>query len=358
MNLAIVGIRGIPNNYGGFETLTEYLVKYLSGDIDITVYCSSTDMKSNLKSYNGARLKYIPATSHGAKGIIYDSLSLLDAAFKFDKILFLGFGGGFVMPFLSKKQKQKITLNIGGLDWKRNKWSATARKVIKKAEQLLMKNCTKIISDNIGIQQYVKAEYHKDSVLIAYGGDQAVYRPITPASIADYPFLKAPYAFTVTRIQQDNNIDMILESFLNQDVLPVVIVGNWHNSNYGTQTKKKYNGHKNLILLDAIYDREKLDILRSNCALYIHGHSAGGTNPSLTEAMYLGLPVLAFASGYNEYTTDNKALYFRDGNELTEMIINYQSYPLREIGIKLKEFARIHYVWKSIAEDYKQVILN
>jgi len=114
MRLAIVGIRGIPNNYGGFETLAEYLVEYLAGEMDITVYCSSKDMDSNLTSHNGAKLKYIPITSHGAFGIIYDTVSLFKAVNRYDKVLLLGFGGGFLMPFLRKKNKAKITVNIGG----------------------------------------------------------------------------------------------------------------------------------------------------------------------------------------------------------------------------------------------------
>jgi glycosyltransferase involved in cell wall biosynthesis len=358
MHLAIVGIRGVPNNYGGFETLTECLIEYLASEMDITVYCSSVDMDSDLATYKGAHLNYIHITSHGASGIIYDSVSLLKAVNKFDKVLFLGFGAGFVVPFLKSNQKQKLILNIGGLDWKRNKWSPFAQKVIKKAEQFLVRSCKKIIADNAGIQEYIKNVYHKDSTLIAYGGDQAIHRAATDEAIKDYPFLQYSYAFTVTRIQSDNNIEMILESFLNQNALPLVIVGNWDNSDYGRQLKQRFHGKKNLILLDAIYDRKKLDILRSNCAIYIHGHSAGGTNPSLTEAMYLGLPVFAFASGYNEHTTNNKAIYFKNGKELVSLIINCQSYPLKQIGAELKEFAKVHYVWKNIADQYKQVILS
>jgi len=358
MRLAIVGIRGIPNNYGGFETLAEYLVEHLAAETDITVYCSSSDMDSKLNEYRGAKLEYVPITSHGAWGIVYDSISLLKSISKHDKILLLGFGGGFVMPILSKKNKKKITVNIGGLDWKRNKWSASARKVIKKAEELLIKNCGHLVSDNVGIYNYFKEVYDRESTLIAYGGDQANVRAITPEAIKNYPFLENDYAFAVTRIQQDNNIDMILESFCDQGELPIVMVGNWNSSDYGIETKKKFSGHKNLILLDAIYDREKLDILRSNCKIYIHGHSAGGTNPSLAEAMYLSLPVFAFASGYNEYTTDNRAVYFKNAEELTELVKNYRSYPLKDMGDKLKEFADIHYRWKNIAQQYKQVILS
>lgn len=356
MKLAIVGTRGLPNNYGGFETLAEYLVENLAQEIDITVFCSSKDLPEKNHTYKGAQLRYIPITSHGALGIIYDSISLLLALKKYDKILFLGFGGGFIMPFI-KKYHKKIILNIGGLDWKRDKWSPRAQKVIKKAEELLVKNCSCIVSDNKGIQDYLKQEYNKESTLIAYGGDQAKKINFTNENILEYPFLKNPYAFIVTRIQSDNNIEMLLSAFKNQTKLPLVIVGNWNNSEYGITIKNKYNNEKNLILLDAIYDREKLDILRSNCTIYIHGHSAGGTNPSLVEAMYLKLPIFAYASGYNENTTFNKAKYFANESELISLINTFESIDMEMMGKDLKELADIHYRWSHIANEYKKLFL-
>jgi len=357
MKLSIVGIRGLPNNYGGFETLVEYLVEYLANDFDITVYCSSRDMPSKLKEYKGAKLKYIPVTSHGGLGILYDSFSLLSSVRKSDKILFLGFGGGFVMPFL-RRYKAKIILNIGGLDWKRDKWSPRVKKVIKFAEKYLIKYSGNIISDNIGIQDYIKNEYNRTSTLIAYGGDQAEKINIKNSDIMEYPFLDSKYAFIVTRIQEDNNIEMLLKAFVKQDKVPLVMVGNWNNSNYGIKIKARYINERNLILQDAIYDRQKLDLLRSNCTIYVHGHSAGGTNPSLVEAMYLGLPVFAFASGYNEYTTFNKAKYFKNEKELVQLIRNYEKLNLEVIGTALKEFADKHYRWSLIANEYKTAFLN
>lgn len=355
LQLAIVGTRGLPNNYGGFETLAEYLVEHLARDIDITVFCSSKDIRDKQTSFKDAKLKYIPISSHGSMGIIYDSISLLLAVLRYDKILFLGFGGGFIIPFL-RHYKSKIILNIGGLDWKRDKWSSFTKKVIKTSEKQLIKYSGQIVSDNIGIQEYLKTEYNKESTLIAYGGDQAQKRSITRDALNEYGFLKSDYAFAVTRIQADNNIEMILEAFADQSRLPLVMVGNWDNSAYGKAMKEKYSGKKNLVLLDAIYDREKLDQLRSNCKIYIHGHSAGGTNPSLVEAMYLGLPVFAYASGYNENTTQNQALYFHNKQELSKLINNFYTINLDGLGEKLKEIAERSYLWSVIANKYKTLI--
>ncbi|MCY1719093.1 DUF1972 domain-containing protein [Prolixibacteraceae bacterium Z1-6] len=355
MRLAIVGTRGIPNNYGGFETLAEYLVNYLSTDIDITVYCSSKDLPTKISEYNGAKLKYIPVSSHGAFGILYDSISLFSAIRKFDKVLFLGFGGGFVMPFI-KRYKHKVIVNIGGLDWKRNKWSPLAQKVIKKAEEFLIKYSGQIISDNKGIHDYILNEYGRESSFIAYGGDQAKQMPMTNECKKENPFVKSPYAFIVTRIQEDNNITLMLDAFVDKNTMPLVIVGNWNNSQYGITTKKKYLNKKNVFLMDAIYMQKKLDTLRSNCTLYIHGHSAGGTNPSLVEAMNLGLPILAFSNGYNENTTFNKALYFKNSEELSSLVDSYESLNLDKMKEELKSLANDHYQWEVVARKYHKII--
>ncbi len=354
MKIAIVGTQGIPNTYGGFETLAEYLVMHLSSEFDITVYCSSPDNKTDISNYLGAKLRYLPLSSHGSIGMLYDSISLIDAVVRYDKVLFLGFGAGFVAPLL-KPFKDKIILNFGGLDWQRDKWSPKAQWVIKKCEQFLVRNSKVVIADNKGIQDYIIREYNINTPLIAYGGDQAQKRSIDENRLHAYPFLKSDFAFCVTRIQPDNNIVMILEA-MKEVEMPMVMVGNWKSSEFGVKTQKKYGCYPNLYLLDAIYDRNILDELRSNCKIYIHGHSAGGTNPSLVEAMYLGLPILAFSSGYNEYTTHNKAIYFKNSNDLTQKVRNLDSLDLDKIGIKMKEIAKNDYIWSKIAQQYKDII--
>lgn len=355
MKLAIVGIQGVPNNYGGFETLVEYLVEHLGKELDITVYCSSKDIPTRQKLYKGSCLKYIPISSHGAMGILYDSISFISAFFRNDKILVLGFGAGFIIPFF-KMRKDKIIVNMGGLDWKRSKWNPFAQKIIRIAEKKLLQNAGQIISDNIGIQTYIKDTYNLPSEFIPYGGDQVLKINITKEDEETYSFLSSPYAFNVSRIQPDNNIVLILEAFSRTNILPLVMVGNWSSSKFGQNTKLKYSSYPNLFLLDAIYDQQKLDLLRSNCTLYIHGHSAGGTNPSLVEAMALGLPIIAFASGYNEFTTFNKALFFQDLKSLEDLIFSYKTHDLEKISTDLKGLAEKYYRWSVVAEKYKKVI--
>ena len=359
MKIAIVGIQGLPNQYGGFETLSEYLVKYLVDKYDMTVYCSEADQKVKLSDYHGAKLKYYDITSHGGKGIFFDSLCLMDAVRgNFDVILVLGFGPGFVMPFLSKKTKAKIVLNFGGLDWQRDKWSKKAQKIIKVCEKLLVKNSAIVVSDNQKIHDYVMNDYGRESALIAYGGDQASPLPITDELREKYPFLSGKYAFEVARIQSDNNIEMLMQAFIKAQEMPLVLVGNWKSTEWGSEMKAKYENEKPLVLLDAIYDKSILNVLRSNCYLYVHGHSAGGTNPSLCEAMYLGLPILAFSNGYNENTTNHQAQYFKDMDDLCQKVKTITKEELDAMRPLMKQYADDHYRWEYIANEYEKLFMQ
>ena len=352
--IAIIGTQGVPNKYGGFETLVEFLAEHLSLDFDITVFCSSEIYPEKTKEYKGCKLEYIPLKANGIQSIPYDIISLLKSVKKFDKILILGSSGGLIMPFLSK-YKDKFILNFGGLDWKRSKWKYVAKKILKISEKFTIKNSTFLISDNEGIQDYIKKNYKRESFLIAYGGDQAIKVTPTASDFLKYPFLNSRFAFSVARIQKDNNIEMILESFQSNMNMPIIFVGNWNNSPFGKSMKLKFSNNKNIIMLDPIYDQLKLDLIRSNCSVYVHGHSAGGTNPSLVEAMFLKLPILAFASGYNEKTTKNIAKYFKDSTELNLLLQNTPNNQLVEIGEKMKKVADVNYKWELIAKDYAKI---
>ena len=198
-------------------------------------------------------------------------------------------------------------------------------------------------------------EYGVDSEIITYGGDQVRKIISEESDKIKYPFLRTQYAFTVARIQPDNNIDLLLSSFDESSVMPIVFVGNWNNSEYGKKTKEKYNNRPNIILLNAIYDHRELNVLRSNCKVYLHGHSAGGTNPALVEAMSLSLPVVAFDSIFNKYTTHSEALYFSNSAELKLIMTTLHNENLVLNGDRMFRLAKEHYTWKHISALYAKV---
>ena len=168
--------------------------------------------------------------------------------------------------------------------------------------------------------------------------------------------LPKKYAFCVCRIEPENNISLILEAFDTAKRLPLVLVGNWHASLYGRELYANFANSEFLYLVDPIYDVEVLSTLRSRASFYVHGHSAGGTNPSLVEAMHFGIAIAAYDCGFNRYTTCDEAFYFSDKEELVDLIENGISAEFNAIGKRMKEIARDKYVWTHIAAQYFDLI--
>ena len=305
--IAIIGTVGLPVKYGGFETLAEYLTKYLSKEFDLTVYCSAKSYEEKLSTHNGAKLEYINLNANGIQSIPYDMFSILKSYRYADTILILGVSGCIILPFVKLFSKKKIVANIDGLEWKRQKWNKYAKWFLKYSEKQAVNYADIVITDNQVIQDYVVAEYGKESTLITYGGDHVNRVELSKAVSDDYTFLNGKYAFTVCRIEPENNIHSIMEAMAMQNELPLVIIGNWDNSEYGRGLRKEYASKEHIHLLDPIYDQNILDQIRANCYVYLHGHSAGGTNPSLVEAMYLGLAIFAYDVSYNIETTEHQA---------------------------------------------------
>src|SRR5690606_38431547 len=161
--------------------------------------------------------------------------------------------------------------------------------------------------------------------------------------------------FKVCRIEPENNVHLILEAFKEYPALNLIIVGNWENSDYARTLRNKYGNLENIFLLDPIYDQNKLNQIRSNCYVYVHGHSAGGTNPSLVEAMYLGLAIIAYGVNYNRETTLNKALYFHNVDSLKTHLSNLSILEIEKIGLEMEDIAKQNYTWKIVSNDYAKL---
>jgi len=353
--ISIIGTVGIPAKYGGFETLAEYLTKILSDNYDITVFCSGKSYSKRLNSYNGAKLKYINLNANGIQSILYDIISIFKSLSFADTLLILGVSGCIVLPFVRLFSKKRIIVNIDGLEWKRDKWGKVAKWFLKFSEKLAVKHADVVVTDNKAVQEYIKSEYGVQSELITYGADHVKKEPLSDELKAKYPFLNTSYALTVCRIEPENNVHLILEAFSEYKSLNIVIIGNWSNSQYGRKLKEKFSQFGNIFLLDPIYEQKTLNQIRSNCYIYIHGHSAGGTNPSLVEAMYLGLPIMAYDVQYNRETTQGKALYFKDKNELIKLLKKVDEEQLQTIAHSMFEVAKNNYIWEKIAEQYSRL---
>ena len=356
-SVAIVGCVGIPAKYGGYETLAEYLTIYLSKQHRVTVFCSTYayPLEDRIKTYHGADLKYIPLRANGIQSIFYDTWSLILAVRNHDVVILLGISAAFIIPILKLFRKTKFIIHVDGVEWRRGKWKGLAKSFLKFSENVGAKSAYAIIADNEGIRKYVKSAHNRDSVLIEYGADHTRRIAISSETLEEYPFLVKPYAFSVCRIEPENNIDMILQAFEILKTKNLIIVGNWNYSLYGRNLQEKYKDTPNLFLLDPIYDQNMLNEFRSNCELYIHGHSAGGTNPSLVEAMYLQLPVIAFDVIFNRATTEEKALFFKSAEYLVNQVNNLTEENRISIADQLYEVAKRRYKWEVIAKKYAEL---
>lgn len=353
--VAIVGSVGLPANYGGFETMVNHLTLQKNQEIDFTVFCQKTSSDKRLSSYNGSRLKYLPFKANGFQSIIYDIISITLSWFKYDTILILGTPGCLILPFLKIFKNTKTIVNFGGLEWKRDKWIKPIRWYLKLTEKSAIKNATVIVADNQYFCDYIEKNYEKKSILIEYGGDHALMPDKKSDLLSKYPFLKYNYDVSVSRAQPDNNLHIVIEAYIKTPSRNLVLISNFDKFQYGRDLKKKYSNFSNIILQDAVYNTDELNVIRGNADIYVHSHSFCGTAPSLVEAMNLSLPIIAFDVPTNFATTEGKALFFSDSADLTKILESITKLEEEKVAAHMKEIALRRYTWKRISNKYHSV---
>lgn len=339
--ISIVGTVGVPACYGGFETLVENLLDENEQEKAITVYCSTKSYEVHPDKYKNAKLSYINLNANGAQSIPYDIASLIHAIYKkTDNILLLGVSGAICLPIIRLFSKARVVTNIDGLEWKRAKWNYFIKKFLKLSERIAVKYSDVVVADNKAIADYVTSEYNCNAEVIAYGGDHAVIKALSNCDDG--------YALALCRIEPENNVELILESF-SQTSKKLKFIGNWHNSEFGNEMKAKYQGFDNIEIVDPIYDISMLFDIRQKCSFYVHGHSAGGTNPSLVEMMHFNKNIVAFDCSYNRASTEDKAAFFKNTSELVNLI---NSSELIENSKAMKEISERRYTWKIVKQQY------
>ena len=350
--LAIVGTVGLPARYAGFETLVENLVYYAEknrGLVDeLTVFCGARAYSKYPKYFGGAKLQYSRFKANEVESIAYDSVTAIRAAYTgHDYILLVGVSGAIVIPILKLFTSAKIITKVDGIEWRREKWNNVARSYLKLAEWLAIKFSDVVIADNRGISEYITQKFDVQTKTIAYGGDHATTGSNSEVQIeVDQP---ETFALGLCRIEPKNNIYVLLKAF-EISGRNLVFVGNWNSSSYG-QDLKADSTCKNIILVDPICDPNNLFVIRSKAEIYIHGHSAGGTNPALIEMMHFGFIIIAFECTLNRYATKSEAFHFSGSKDVVEVIERVHTNSLRN-GYQLRAIAQKQYIWSTIGEKY------
>lgn len=357
INIAILGTRGIPNNYGGFEQFAEYLSKGLvNRGHHVTVYNPHFHPYQE-SEYEGVKIvkQYSPESLIGAAAnFIYDYLCLRDALKNdYDIILECGYNPAAIFYYLCPIHKSILITNMDGLEWKRDKWNRFTKKLIKYFEKCGVKKSDFLVSDNLGSLDYYREEYGKESVFIPYGAEE-FKRPNYDA-IKELSLSRNGYFLLVARLEPENNIEMIIEGYLkSKSNFSLVVVGKL-NTSYAKYLESEYKS-SGVRFLGGIYNKKRLNNLRYFSSIYFHGHSVGGTNPSVIEAMSCGCFIISHDNIFNRSVLNDNALFFKDTDDISYYIEHLDEYKSRRKNFIKSNFHQINtkYNWKLIVSKYEQ----
>jgi glycosyltransferase involved in cell wall biosynthesis len=359
MKIAILGTRGIPNYHGGFEQFAEFFSIFLHNKgIDTYVYCSSIHpYKEN--TYKDVKLIVCRDYEDkiGTAGqFLYDLNCILDARTRnFDVILQLGYTSSSIWSFLFPKNAIIVT-NMDGLEWKRTKYNYFAQRFLKFAEKLAVKHSDYLISDSIGIKEFLQKKYNKESKYIAYGA--TLFDSPDPKKIQHLAEIPYSYDLLIARMEPENNVEVIIKGYLKKESgRKLLLVGSHNATKFGQYLFDKYGSEESIAFLGPIYDMDTLNNLRYYSNLYFHGHSVGGTNPSLLEAMACNCCIVAHDNVFNKSILNQEAFYFSNENQLAEYLLlnkNQEAISLKMENNRHK--IRHQYDWELINTAYLDFI--
>jgi glycosyltransferase involved in cell wall biosynthesis len=359
MKIGILGCRGIPNNYGGFEQFAEYLSKYLvEKGHNVFVY-NSHNHPYKYKIWEGVNIihKFDPEVTIGTAGqFVYDLNCILDSRKRsYDLILQLGYTSCSVWgPFLPNRSI--IVTNMDGLEWKRSKYSKLTRKFLQFAEKLGVKYSDHLISDSIGIKKYLFKKYSVNSQFIPYGSN--LTNNISENVLDKYGLDPFTFSMLIARLEPENSVEIILNGVQNSEIKEKFLVIGKCNTKYGKDLTKKYFKDSRIKFLDGIYDIHILNTLRYYSKLYFHGHTVGGTNPSLLEAMGSQALICAHDNIFNRSILGDDAFYFKSSFDVSH-ILNTADKDLNcsQIANNIKKIID-HYSWENIVSEYENLFVN
>lgn len=380
-NISIIGSRGIPAKYGGYEIFTQEISKLLVKQGFRVIVAGEYQGPDAILSYFEVDLRYFPYPApnnyHLRKiyEIFNDIYFMILLARKSNVMYLLGMTASFalIIPKILNKDL-RIMVNIDGLEWKRSKFNIFEKTILKINTFIGMILADIIIIDSKSLEQHIPRNFLKKTQFIPYGVHPIQRVPWNIETYEDYiktrsqlPHL-TPNGFwlIVARLEPENNIHTMIEGFKRSNSKkPLIIVGNFSNDTYKNQIEnildiKKNNYKDNVFLIGGIYCDGLLNMFRQNCFGYIHGHSVGGTNPSLLEAMVMKNIIIAHNNEFNIEVCGSLALYFSDAEELKNNIelIEGKYDNFKDWKRSISEYVLKEYSWNDIAERYKNVFCN
>ena len=357
MKIAVLGSRGIPNRYGGFEEMAAQVAPlWVKAGHEVVVYTTS-DHPDKVEEVEGVRIKHIfnPERTVGLAGqFIYDLLCILDARREgFDIYLQLGYTTSGIWSFLWPKKKT-IT-NMDGMEHQRAKYKGLLSVFLRWSERRAAKRSQLLVADNPEIARYL-AKYHTSTRTIAYGSHVVDKHENTVQILEQAGLPTDNFHIHIGRVQPDNHVWEILAA-AEESGETLVTIGDY-STRYGQKLRKIFNA-KNLHFPGTIYDKTVLNALRTQAVFYLHGHSVGGTNPALLEAMGCGTMILAHDNPFNASVLGGLGALWSDEEGLTELLAQRPTAAVRAEQAEISK-ARVkdYFNWSRIAEQYLEAMAN
>jgi glycosyltransferase involved in cell wall biosynthesis len=363
LKIAMIGTRGVPANYSGFEACVEEVGKRLvNSGHSVTVYCRKGFYRDKKDFYLGMKLVYFDALNiRSLETLSHTALSVLHTLRSDYDILMVFNSANSPLLILPRLLGKKIVINTDGLEWKRGKWGSLGKLYFRFAELLATKLATRIITDSPVLKDYYKKRYAVDSTFIAYGAELS--KSTQPALLDKLGLKQGEYYLQITRFEPENNPLITLRGFqrLKTDKQLVLVGGVRYESSYSKALKHEAQriGAK-VILPGYIFDKALLNELRCNCFAYIHGNEVGGTNPALLEAMASSTFVASMDVNFNRSTLGRGGMYFDkdiNGESLSKVLSWAEDNPEKLSDFKSYGLARVRekFCWNKVAADYEQL---
>jgi len=362
MKIAILGTRGIPARYSGFETCVEEIsIRLVEKGHKVIVYCRNSNSPDRPKEFKGVKLVHLPSTrTKTTDTFLHTLFSVMHVLFQHVDVILVFNVANSPLCIIPRLWGKKVVINVDGLEWKRRKWGRIAKKYFQLAEYLAMKICNKIISDSRAIQKYYLERYKAESTFIAYGAN--IEASSKPEIIKEYNLIKGSYFFVVTRLEPENNTDLTIKAFeqVKTDKKLVIVGGVNYKSRFVQELKKTKDSR--IIFIPPVYKKDHIRELFCNDYVYVHGNEVGGTNPALLSALGYGNCVLSLNVVYNEEVVGNSAILYdksiEDLRAKMQYLIDNPDVVLKYKNMAVNRIKEAGYTWEKITDSYEQLLLS
>ena len=360
MRIAMMGTRGVPARYGGFETAIEEIGRRLAANgHEVVVYCRGAE-EPKPDSYLGMELVHLPAARRKSlETLSHTALSSVhalrrgrrpDVAFVFNA------ANAPFLPLL-RRTGAPIAVHVDGLEWRRDKWSGAGQRYYRTVESLSVRWADALIADAQGIADYYLEEFGAETELIAYGAP--ILENPNDERVKELGLEPEGYHLVVARFEPENHVTEIVEGYLASAAkLPLVVVGSApYADEYTARINALAGDGERVRMLGGVWDQDQLDQLYARSLTYLHGHSVGGTNPSLLRAMGASTAVLAWDVVFNREVLGDNGRFFGSPSELAPLLEQAESDPgdCVKRGRLLQDRAATTYRWDDVAQAYEEL---